>query len=298
MQIHKKNIFFFLIIIAGGTTVIAETSTDIASKIMIAHANFLNAPADINFVEAWGKALDELKEYVDQIAVANKILKDAAELVNQVGKQLAKKENILTFNRLLSNEKELDEMKNKLKEEFFWWKPQQKEEARELLLTVIDILQKNLKEVIEEQLKPLLGEQDGNDPISFDDIRQEPADKLIILGEEHPRLFLKKTIMDHMISKVGSEEGILDPFTRQTIPIETQIILLKYFSLPTNLLTPGGPIYKDARDLQERENWIVMAGEPETEEKIKDLEELKYEANFYRKRIRDTLARYNYNYAE
>ncbi len=147
-------------------------------------------------------------------------------------------------------------------------------------------------------MQRLIKEQGDIDPISMENITYEPSDKLIVLGEEHPYLFLKKTIMNHMISKVGSEEGILDPFTRKRIPDEVQQDLLEYFSLPADLLRPGGPIYHDAVDLQVRENLIVMRGEPETEEGRKELDELKDEAAFYRKRLYDTLARYNYNYAE
>ena len=149
--------------------------------------------------------------------------------------------------------------------------------------------------ITEEQRQKLAREQDGIDLISLDDITKEPLDKLMIL-EKH--LFLRKTIMDHMISKVGSKEGILDPFTRQPISAEIQLALLGYFSLPINLLKSGGPIYKDAADLQKRENWIVMTGEPETEKGKKELKKLEDEAAELKKRIRDTLARYNYSYAE
>ena len=104
--------------------------------------------------------------------------------------------------------------------------------------------------------------------------------------------------MDHMISKVGSEEGILDPFTRKPIFSEIQHALLNYFSLPSDLLEKWGPIYGDAANLQKRENWIVMTGEPETEKGKEALKELEDEAAKFRKRIRDTLERYNYSYAE
>ncbi len=149
--------------------------------------------------------------------------------------------------------------------------------------------------ITEEQRQKLAREQDGIDLISLDDITKEPLDKLMIL-EKH--LFLRKTIMDHMISKVGSPEGILDPFTRKPIPTEIQLALVGYFSLPIKLLKREGPIYKDAADLQKRENLIVMTGEPETEEGKKELKELEDEAAEFRKRIRDTLASYNYSYAE
>ena len=146
--------------------------------------------------------------------------------------------------------------------------------------------------IAEKQRQKLTREQDGIDLISMDDITKEPLSKLMILNK---RLFLRKTIMDHMISKAGSPEGILDPFTRKPIPAEIQLALLGYFSLPMDLLKSGGPIYEDAKDLQQRENWIVMTGEPETEKEKKELEELENEAAGFRKRIRDTLTRYNYS---
>jgi len=149
--------------------------------------------------------------------------------------------------------------------------------------------------VTEEQRQKLAEEQDGIDLISTDDITKEPLDKLMILGGH---LFLKKTIIDHMISKVASKEGILDPFTQQPISTEIQHALLEYFSLPIKLLEKGGPIYEDVRDLQMRENWIVMTGEPETEKAENELKELEDEAAEFRKRIRDTLARYNYSSTE
>ena len=149
--------------------------------------------------------------------------------------------------------------------------------------------------ITEEQRQKLAKEQGGLDLISTDDITEEPLDKLMIL-EEH--LFLRKTIMDHMISKVASEEGILDPFTRKPIPAEIQRALLGHFSLPVELLEKEGPIYENAEDLQIRENEIVMAGGPETEKGKEELKELKDQAAELRKRIHDTLARYNYSYAE
>ena len=149
--------------------------------------------------------------------------------------------------------------------------------------------------ITEEQRQKLAKEQDGIDLISADDITKEPLDKLMILGK---LLFLRKTIMDYMISKVGSEEGILDPFTRIPISAEIQLALLGYFSLPINLLKSGGPIYRDSADLQQRENWIVMTGEPETEKEREELKELEDDAAEFRKRIRDTLERYNYSSTE
>ena len=164
--------------------------------------------------------------------------------------------------------------------------------------TIVEIMMPFVIEKIaitEEQRQKLAKEQDGIDLISMDDITKEPLDKLMIL-EEH--LFLRKTIMDHMISKVGSPEGILDPFTRTPISAEIQHALLGHFLLPINLLKSGGPIYRDAADLQKREDWIVMTGEPETEKGKEELKELEDEAAEFRKRIDDTLARYNYSYAE
>ncbi len=159
------------------------------------------------------------------------------------------------------------------------------------------VIEKNLA-ITEEERQKLSKKQDGIDLISMDDItkEKEPLDKLMILGKY---LFLRKTIMDHMISKVGSEEDILDPFTREPISAAIQDALLGYFELPLNLLKRGGPIYKDARDLQQRENLIQMIGEPEVEEDKKELKELEDDAAGLRKRIRDTLERrYNYSYAE
>jgi len=144
----------------------------------------------------------------------------------------------------------------------------------------------------------LIKKQDGLDPLLMVDITQEPSDKLIILGNEHPYIFLKKAMMDYLISKVGSEEGIVNPFTRKPISKKSQRHLLKYFSLPENLLGPEGPIYNAAKALQLRENLIVMMGEPETEEGRKELDGLKDEVAGFRKQIHDTLVRYNYNYAE
>jgi len=149
--------------------------------------------------------------------------------------------------------------------------------------------------ITEEQRQKFAKEQDGIDPISMDDITKESLDKLMILEKY---IFLRKTIMDHMISKVGSDEGILDPFTRKPIPAGVQYALLDYFGLPSNLLKEGGPIHQDAEDLQQRENWIVMTGEPETEKEKEELKELENEAAEFRKRIRDTLASYNYSSTE
>lgn len=150
--------------------------------------------------------------------------------------------------------------------------------------------------LINDAIAPkLIEEQGGIDLISTEDITQTSPDKLIILGDH---LFLKKTIMNHMISKVGSEKGIVDPFTREPIPGNVQKNLLEYFSLPANLLSEDSPIYHDAIELQIREDLIVMMGGSETEEERKELEELEDEAAALRKRIHNTLANYNYNYAD
>ncbi|MGB8367403.1 MAG: hypothetical protein WCD44_03525, partial [Candidatus Babeliales bacterium] len=144
----------------------------------------------------------------------------------------------------------------------------------------------------------LIKEQGGIDPISMEDISQTPLNELMILGEERPRVFLKKTIMNHMLSKVGSQEGILDPFTRNPIPDDVQKNLLEYFGLPLDLLRVDGALYRGAIEIQWMENMIVMMGEPETEEERKELKRIKDRLAIFKKRFNDILAQENYIYGE
>jgi uncharacterized protein YfkK (UPF0435 family) len=159
MQISKKNIFFLTIIITNWAIGITETNIEISNKIMSAHVNIMNASSDTNLVETrlknWNKVLDEFKQYVYQNAVANAVLKNTADLVNQIGKQLFN----MNTNQLLLNEEQLIKAKDKLEKETFWYKKEQKEDTKKLLLIVIDLLQKtinNLKEKKESSPKVTL----------------------------------------------------------------------------------------------------------------------------------------------
>ena len=174
MKEYKKNIFVLgMAILSGGDTIATKTKVDLSNRIMATHAGlFLFDPGSLFFEDAkknfndvrkaWKQTLDGLKKYVDENAVANKVLINSAQLVKQVGDQLvtimheykkgkSKLGDYLKWNdvtELSLKQRELEKTKDKLKEESFWWKVQQKEDAKNVLLEMISLLQKTINSAV------------------------------------------------------------------------------------------------------------------------------------------------------
>ena len=159
MKAYKKSVLLLgMAMLSGGSIIAAETKARLSNKIMIAHEKFfLFEPGRLSFEddrENWKQALNDLQNYVNKNAVANTVLKDAAQLVKRVGDKLAEITTAET-NKLLSNE--LEETKHELLQESFWWMPEQKEAVKDLLLEVIDLLQKTINRAVAKAgiLKPI-----------------------------------------------------------------------------------------------------------------------------------------------
>jgi hypothetical protein len=173
-KLSQKNIFLLGIAIISSNTV-AQTMEQVKNKIINANEQLTSGDTVFNLskkmgidpqhqVEDWMKAFDGLENYVTKTAERNKVLKNAGDLIFDTASELSQTiwngyRNIFTFEEparpaelayndlqksitnLLEYKEQLENTVEKLELENFWYKKEQKEELRGLLLGVINILE-------------------------------------------------------------------------------------------------------------------------------------------------------------
>ncbi len=149
MKTYKKSTLLLGLAMLSGGTIAAETKEEILQKLMAAHANLFYRTKLADPVEDWTyetssrqnwfEALKELHGYVVANAKENAKLLMIADKVRRVGEGIADGIKDNTYVSRLEGAKEI------LKNTTFLIDRQQRNNAKKVLLEVIDLLESTMK---------------------------------------------------------------------------------------------------------------------------------------------------------